>query len=400
MMAWHNSTISSLTIARDRERRGDVLVVVFLRGGADGLNLVVPYADDSYYRARPSLGIRGPNDSKAASAERAIDLDGYFGLNPELEPLHSLFADGKLLLVHGCGSEDQTRSHFEAMATVERGQGRDGGPASGWLARHLMTSSLDEPALLRAVAFGPGLPDSLRGADHAVALRQLDDFRLHVPKNWDAVGLNSTLADLYQNSADEVATAGREALRLLERVAQLDVKHYRPGNSAEYPDTELGRDMRQVACLIRGKLGLEVACLDFGGWDTHFVQGTIHPRLLRELSSGLAAFAQDLGPELNRVTVLVMTEFGRRVYENSSAGTDHGRASCWMLLGDGIAGGRVLADWKGLDSDRLEPPGDVPVTIDYRDILGEVIEKRLGNSHVHEVFPGFSFTSQGVTNGV
>jgi uncharacterized protein (DUF1501 family) len=382
---------------RKREPNGDVLVTIFQRGGADGLNVVVPYGEDAYYKARPTLGVRGPKDSKVAPSERAIDLNGFFGLNPELKPLHPLFAEGKLSFIHGCGSGDQTRSHFEAMATMERGIAQDSGPASGWLARHLVTSPNDDATPLRAVAFGAGLPDALRGSN-AVALNRLDDFRLHFPQNWQTSPLTTALNDVYKNVNDPVGIAGRETLSVLDRVNRLDPAHYKPANSAQYPDSDLGRSLRQVACLIKGGVGLEVACLDSGGWDTHFVQGQLQPGLLRDLGGALAAFAQDLGSTLQRVTVLVMTEFGRRVYENSSLGTDHGRGGVWMALGGSVNGGKVFADWKGLDTDKLEPPGDVPVTIDYRDVLAEVIQKRLHNPNGRDIFPGHQPKLRGITS--
>jgi len=396
-VAWGaGRSVSAFAVApRQREPEGDVLVTIFQRGGADGLNLVVPYAEDAYYRLRPTLAVPSPKDKQASPATRAIDLDGFFGLNPDLKPLYPLFAEGKLAFVHGCGSGDQTRSHFEAMATVERGTARDSGPASGWLARHLMTSPHDASSPLRAVAFGAGLPDALRGAN-AVALHHLEDFRLHFPKNWQTSPLTAALTDLYKNVEDPIGIAGRETLSVLDRVNRLDPAHYKSANGAQYPDSDLGRSLRQVACLIKGGVGLEVACLDAGGWDTHFVQGQIQPGLLRDLGGALAAFAKDLGAALQRVTVLVMTEFGRRAYENSSLGTDHGRGGVWMLLGGGVGGGKVFADWKGLDKDQLEPPGDVPVTIDYRDVLAEVIQKRLRNPNVGDIFPGHQPKGRGV----
>jgi uncharacterized protein (DUF1501 family) len=390
-------SVSAFAVApRKREPKGDVLVTIFQRGGADGLNVVVPYGDDAYYRARPTLGVPSPKNGKAAPSGRAIDLNGFFGLNPELKPLYPLFAEGKLAFVHGCGSGDQTRSHFEAMATMERGIAQDRGPASGWLARHLLTSLRDETTPLRAVAFGAGLPDALRGATSAVALNHLDDFRLHCPQEWKTSPLTTALNDIYREASDPVGVAGRETLSVLDRLNRLNPANYKPAHDAHYPDSDVGRSLRQVACLIKGGVGLEVACLDSGGWDTHFVQREIQPNLLRDLGSALAAFARDLGSTLQRVTVLVMTEFGRRVDENSSLGTDHGRGGVWMILGGSVNGGKVFADWKGLDSDKLEQPGDVPVTIDYRDVLAEVIQKRLHNSNVQDIFSGYQPKSRGV----
>ncbi len=397
-VAWSaGPALAALAAGPRREPEGNVLVTVFQRGGADGLNVVVPYGDDGYYRLRPALAVPAPKDGSAAAAARAVDLDGFFGLHPEMKPLYEWFADGKLAFVHGCGSGDQTRSHFEAMATVERGLAGEAGPASGWLARHLLTSRPQEASPLRAVALGAALPDALRGAAGAVALHHLDDFRLPVPSGWDAAPLTAALADLYDKAADLAGPAGRETLTVLDRLNHLDLAHYRPAHGAEYPDSDFGRGLRQVACLIKGGVGLEAACLDVGGWDTHFVQSQLQPGLLRGLAGGLAAFARDLGPVLRRVTVLVMTEFGRRAYENSSLGTDHGRGGCWMLLGGGVAGGKVYADWKGLADDHLEPPGDLPVTIDYRNILAEVVHTCLGNAAVKEVFPGHEPRYRGVT---
>ncbi|MCC6420618.1 MAG: DUF1501 domain-containing protein [Gemmataceae bacterium] len=380
-----------------REPPGDVLITIFQRGGADGLNVVVPYGDDAYYRLRPTLAIPRPRDGQAAAATRAVDLDGFVGLNPELRPLHPLFAAGQLACIHGCGSGDQTRSHFEAMATVERGSTQGAGPASGWLGRHLVTAPRAQVTPLRALALGTGLPDALRGSAGAVALNRLDDFRLRTAGAAPSSRLAAALSDLYRNTDDPIGGAGQETLAVLDRLNRLAPGSYRPANGAAYPDSDLGRGLRQVACLIKGGVGLEVACLDSGGWDTHFVQGQLQPGLLRDLGGALAALARDLGPRLERVTVLVLTEFGRRAYENSSFGTDHGRGACWLLLGGGIAGGRVFADWRGLETDRLEPPGDLPVTIDYRDVLAEVIHHRLGNPRVADIFPGHRPAYRGVT---
>ncbi len=383
-----SSAVRTLAVEpRRREPPADVLVTIFQRGGADGLNIVVPYADDAYYRLRTALAVAGPKDTRAGQSARALDLNGFFGLTPELRPLYPLYAEGKLAFVHGCGSGDRTRSHFEAMATMERGLAQESGPASGWLARHLITAPGAAATPLRAVAFGPGLPDALRGAAGAVALNRFDDFRLRQPHHQTTAPLLAALRDLYQDAEDPVSVAGRETLAVLERLHRLDPANYRPAHNAVYPDSDLGRGLRQVACLIKGGVGLEVACLDSGGWDTHFVQNQLQPGRLRDLGGSLAALALDLGPALQRVTVVVMTEFGRRAYENSSLGTDHGRGGCWLLLGGGIIGGRVVADWKGLDDDQLEPPGDLPVTIDYRDVLAEILNKRLGNPQVRDVFP-------------
>lgn len=383
----------------ERESERDVLVSIFLRGGADGLNIVVPYGEDAYHRNRQTIGIAAPSDRKKG----ALDLDGFFGLHPALAPLHPFYEQETLALVHATGSGDQTRSHFEAMSTMERGlpDGR-GGTASGWLARHLTSAPGGSRSPLRAVALGSGLPDSLRGATEASALNSLADFSLQLPDSTDherRAILRRALADFYSEGDDAISRAGRETMDVLKTLNRLDPTHYRPAHGAAYPDGELGNGLRQVACLIKGRVGLEVACLDRGGWDTHVAQGGATGWLamqLGEVSKSLAAFARDLGPEMGRVTVVVMTEFGRRVLENSGLGTDHGRAGVMMLLGGGICGGRVFSRWPGLEDDDLEPPGDLRVTTDCRDVLAEIVTRRLHNLNTAAVFPNYTPRFPGV----
>jgi uncharacterized protein (DUF1501 family) len=391
----------------------DALVVLFMRGGADGLNIVAPYGDDHYYRLRPNLALARPNDLKAGKAARALDLNGFFGLHPTLAPLLPFYRAEQLAVVHAIGSGDQTRSHFEAMATMERGIAADTGASSGWLARHLNITAAEGDSPLRAVAISDTMPESLRGATGATALTDLADYRLssptppptgtdnkvhHVhtgnPNRTDAIA--DTLRGLYSTAdagAEALRSAGRETLAALDAVKRLDPAHYRPAPGAVYPDTPLGIGFRQAACLVKGHVGLEVACLDAGGWDTHVAQGRDvgwQPLRLAELGSALAAFATDIGPEMKHVTTMVMTEFGRRAYENTGLGTDHGRAGCMLLLGGGIQGGKVYADWPGLSDAQLDGPGDLRVTTDYRDILAEIVAQRLHNPHLDQIFPDFT----------
>lgn len=390
------------------EPNGDVLVSVFLRGGADGLNIVAPFGDDAYHRARPTLGLGTPKGKTGP-----LDLDGFFGLHPALAPLLPFYKDGTLAVVHACGSGDESRSHFEAMATMERGQrgdqkGQTAGNASGWIARHLASSPAEgggNGSPLRAVAFAAIQPDSLRGATQTTTLNSLADFRLRLPPSVQAPGaadLRNALATLYQSGGnDAVAHAGRETLAVLDTLRRLDPARYKPANGAAYPASDIGNGLRQVACLVKGGVGLEVACLDHGVWDTHIAQGGAtgwQANLLADLSGALAAFARDLGHErLQRVTVLVITEFGRRVEENSGLGTDHGRASALFLLGGNICGGRVFARWPGLEKQQLDPTGDLRVTTDYRDVLAEVVARRLRNDRLSAVFPGYTPRFLGVT---
>lgn len=382
-LAWASRRTALAQIAVDPTNRDQgTLVVVFLRGGADGLNIVVPYGEDAYYRNRPSLGIaRGS----------LADLDGFFGLNPALAPLARHYREGRLAVLHAVGSDDRTRSHFEAMNAMERGlPDVKTGTASGWLARHLAATEPASPSPLRAVAFGSIMPDSLRGGTTAIAIESLEDFRLNFPPESASSEVQARLRDLYRGGKDEMAVAGRETLDVLDTLRRLAPNEYRPSGGATYPDSDLGQGLKQVALLIRAGVGLEVAALDKGGWDTHVAQGSTAgwlTYLLEDLGRSLDAFATDLGPALRKVTVVVMTEFGRRVAENGGLGTDHGRASMMMVLGGGVKGGRVIADWPGLGPDALEGPGDLRVTTDYRNVLAEIL-RRTGRADLGATFPG------------
>lgn len=378
-------------------RRADVLVCLFLRGGADGLNIVVPYGEDAYYRQRPTLAIPAPSDRRRPVAERAIALDDMFALHPALQPLYPLYQEGLLAVVHACGSAERSRSHFEAMSAMERGVAEAKASIhSGWIARHLASTAHQSGSPLRAVAFSNVLPQSLRGSTDAVVLQTLTDFRLALPKEAGVTRveeLQRTLSQLYTGADRQgVQQAAQDTLQILRALQRLAPAHYRPAHGAIYPDSELGRGLQQVAMLIKAGVGLEVACLDRGGWDTHVAQGSTTGWLagnLADLANSLAAFARDLGERMRQVTLVAMTEFGRRVRENSGLGTDHGRASVMFLLGGGVRGGKVYARWRGLEPHQLEEPGDLRVTIDYREVLAELVQKRLGNPHVAQVFPGF-----------
>jgi uncharacterized protein (DUF1501 family) len=374
---------------------GDVLVCVFLRGGADGLHLVAPYGDAGYYSQRPRIAVPRPDDRGAESKRRGVRLDDFFALNPTLAPLHEPFREGRLAVVHAVGSPDRTHSHFEAMTTMERGVSDGSTAATGWLGRHLQPSGGGTPSPLRAIAIGDVLPASLEGALGATAVQSLSQFRLGLPAGWSG-GYRVALAGMYGGEKDELGQAGRETFRLLRAMEQLEPDRYLPQGGALYPESDFGRGLSQIAQLVKAEVGLEVACLDLGGWDSHFGQDTVLEGLMADLAGGLGAFHSDMGERLDRVTVVVMSEFGRRVHENGGLGTDHGQATCFWLMGGGVRGGRVVADWPGLASDRLEGPGDLRVTIDYRDLLAEVVAKRLRNPAWQGVFPGHEPQFRGV----
>ena len=395
-----NSALAQVAV-NPKPSSDKVLVVLFLRGGADGLSIVVPYGEDNYYRGRPNLKVDSPRDKRASEASRAIDLDGFFGLNPLLRPLLPFYERGELLPLHAVGSNDPTRSHFQAMAAMEKGLAAEGaGPSTGWVARYLTETHARSSSPLRAVAFGEVLPDSLRGAPRAIVLQRLEEFRLAVNDS-ERASAERALAKLYGTGRDEISQAGRDTLATIDALNRLDAKTYKPSGGAIYPVSDLANGLKQVALLVKAGLGLEVACLDKGGWDTHVTQGVSIangqnlgpvgglPGLIDDLGKSLAAFATDLGPDLQRVTLVVMTEFGRRVIENNALGTDHGRASTAFVLGGGVKGGRVVSNWPGLATSKLDSVGDLRVGVDYRDLLTAVLRQHSGKAP-EGVFPDFT----------
>lgn len=372
---------------------GDVLIAVFLRGAADALNMIVPHGDEAYYKLRPTLGIPRPNDRRASAPNRAVDLDGFFGLHPSLRPLLPAWQAGALAFIHACGAPDESRSHFKAMALMERGVEDERGPASGWIGRHLVSLDTGNHSPLRAVALGEIPQRSLSGTIPVTALRSIGDF--HLAGDPQALLQMQTALNALYAGSDPVSRVGQETLEILNTLQKTDPLAHHPPNDAAYPDSEFGMGLQQIAALIRAEVGLEVAAIDIGGWDTHFAQGASEGQmaeLMRNLATGLAAFYADLRDFADRLTLVVMSEFGRRASENGSLGTDHGHGSVMFLLGGHVNGGRVHGEWPRLGEGQLVGPGDLAVTTDYRDVLGEVCLRRLGNPALAEVFPGFDVT--------
>lgn len=361
---------------------GPVLVSVFLRGAADGLSIVIPYADDDYYRLRSSIAIPRPG-----LAGGAIDLDGRFGLHPRLAPLKAAFDAGELALLHAVGSPHGTRSHFEAQDYMETAAPGERAPSQGWLARYLKSRPARGPELLRALALTARAPLSLRGYPNAIVAPNLSDFRLDAGEPLQPL-LTRGFERLYRpDSADLPERAGAQALDasgLLRRTL-------RGKRSGGYPRG--ARDFADLARLIKANVGVETACIDVGGWDTHRAQGRSEggdlPRQLDRLGRALAAFRADLGADFERVLIVVMTEFGRTVRENGTGGTDHGHGSVMLLLGGSVKGGRVFGDFPGLADDKLHERRDLAVTTDFRDVLAEVCERHLGANDVARIFPGY-----------
>jgi uncharacterized protein (DUF1501 family) len=370
--------------------RGDTLVVVFLRGAADVLNMVVPHGEDAYYQLRPSLGIARPDDSNTKKEDRTVDLDGFFGFHPTMQPLIEAWQSEYLAIIHACGAPDESRSHFKAMELMERGVDDERGPASGWIGRHLATLNTGNSSPLRAVGMGTRPQRSLSGSVPVSALRSIADFHL----GGDPRALQQMRAALSTVYQDDVL--GQDTLSIMDTLQKLDPANYQSPN---YPDTEFGMALKQTAMLIKADVGLEVSAIDLGGWDTHFAQGSasgLMPNLMKDLAEGLAAFHADMADHMNQLTTVTMSEFGRRASENGSLGTDHGHGSMMMVMGGNVNGGKVHGQWPGMAEGQLIGPGDLAVTTDYRDVLSEILTKRLNNPATGEIFPDFQPKIQNV----
>lgn len=378
----------------------DVIVSIFLRGGADGLSLCVPFGDPLYYSGRPTIAIPRPDST---SAQRAIALDNFFGFPQGMRFLVPAYQAGNLLVVHGAGLTFNTRSHFDAQHFIELGKANDNSVNTGWLGRHLaMSSPMKNGASLRAVTISDGLAETLKGSPQALPIPD--------PANYGIAGSTATrsarqdwLAADYGESIDPAKTAALDAINTINMLRSLNVAGYQPANGAVYPNTGLGRGLRNSAALIKADIGVEALHLDIGGWDTHTQQDPIAGSMnntMTQLSGALGAFWQDcIASGLTQnVTVVVVSEFGRNVRENGSRGTDHGRGTAMFAMGRGIAGGRVLTNnWRPLAQENLADRQDLQVTIDHRDILAEIVQNRLGNTNLGVVFPGYTPVMRGVT---
>jgi uncharacterized protein (DUF1501 family) len=377
------------------ESPADVLVCIFLRGGLDGLNAVPPMFEAEYYRKRPELAVP---ENQSGDESTSIDLDGRFGLHPALAPLKDVWDAGHLAIIHAVGSPDPTHSHFDAMDFMERGTPGEKSIPTGWIGRHLNTAPWQNESLLRAVGMGGIRQTSLRGPVPVTSLQSIADFHLQGDVS-QLASLQQTLSSLYETGGD-LAQAAQNTLDAIEILSRVDVSSYDPGNAAEYPEGEFGLALSQVAQLAKAQVGLEVACIDIGGFDTHANEGVtegILPSLLGEFGNGLKALYLDTRDLSQEVTVIVMSEFGRRLAENASRGTDHGHGNIMLTLGPGVNGGAVYTQWPGLSPEQLYGPGDLDVTTDFRDVLAELVTRRLANAvSVAEVFPGYTPDLKGI----
>jgi uncharacterized protein (DUF1501 family) len=380
---------------KTRAPRGDVLICIFLRGGADGLNIIVPHGENAYYEARPAINIARPDDSKADITNKALDLDGFFGLHPALSPLLPIFKGNQLVAVHATGSPDPTRSHFDAMDFMERGTPGSHALTTGWLGRHLASLDTGTNAPLRAIGWGSSLQQSLRGSISATAIQSIVDYHLRGRKE-AADEMLAALNALYAADPAALKTAAEQTNAVLDLVSRVNVASYKAANGAQYDDNnEFDLALMQTAALIKADVGLEVAAIDLGGWDTHQNETADLAKELSGLGKGLAAFHADMGDAMQNITIVVMSEFGRRVQENASGGTDHGHGNMMLVMGGHVASKAVIAQWPGLSDDKLVN-GDLAITIDYRDVLSEILTTRLNNPAVDAVFPDFKPTPRGI----
>lgn len=360
---------------------GDTLVLVFQRGGMDALNAVVPHADSNYYRLRPNLAIPRPGTGATA----ALDLDGFFGFHPSLAPLMPLYQSGKLAVVHATGFQNDSRSHFECQDRVERASLNLLDVQDGWLNRHLQAIGVG--AAFQGMGIGTTLQGTVRGPAPVIGLSNIAAFALRTSS-----GRKQAIADAFHGLYDAesaLSLSARQALGAVDELALANPAQFPVEGGASYPTTMFGNQMREVAQLIKANLGLRVVCLDIGGWDHHANEATLIAALLDELGRTLAAFDTDLGARMANVSVVTMTEFGRRAAENASAGCDHGLGFAMFLLGGGVVGRTVYRDWPGLADSQLVR-GDLGITIDYRTVLAELLERRLGGTDLAHVFPGYT----------
>jgi uncharacterized protein (DUF1501 family) len=373
-------TRTALAAAGRRSRR---LIAIFQRGAVDGLSVVVPFGERDYYGARPSIAIPRPG-----AAEGALDLDGFFGLNPRLAPLKPLWDRRELAIVHACGSPDATRSHFDAQDYMETGTPGVKSTGDGWLNRYLQARRSQQDTAFRAVALTPQLPRMLQGPAPAVAMNQIARFGVQN----DAA--SASFEAQYQAAADRILNGtGREAFDAMKTLKSADPARYEPEHGAEYPRSAFGQALRQIAQLTKADVGLEVAFAEVGGWDTHVNQGSAQGQLaarLDDFARSIAALTADLGDRMADTVVLTMSEFGRAVSENGNRGTDHGHGNAMLIIGGGVRGGRVHGKWPGLSRDQRYEGRDLAITTDFRDVFAEIVVRHLGLDDVRPVFPGYA----------
>jgi len=374
------SIYAEMTTAAANKKK---LVVIFQRGACDGLNVVVPHAEKNYYSMRPSIAIK---------ESEVIDLNGFFGLHPQMAAFKPLYDQGHLAIIHAAGSNDPSRSHFDAQDYMESGTPGVKVTPDGWLNRALQAETLaDKPSAFRAVALGTQVPRTLQGKIPAIAVANLNDFSV-AGKGPQTSPISNAFQAMYDESSDSVLHGtGQETFEAVKMLKAANPAHYQPAAGIVYPNTAFGNSLKQVAQLLKANLGVEAAFSDIGGWDTHQNQGAATGQLanrLKEFSDTIAAFWNDMGADSENITLVTMSEFGRTARQNGTGGTDHGHANVMFVLGGSVRGGKVYGKWPGLSNEQLNEGRDLKVTTDFRNVLGEAAYRTLGSRNMDLVFPG------------
>ncbi len=405
--------VTRMAAAGTSRRR--LLITIFQRGAADGLNMVVPFAEPGYYAARPTIAVPQPGGAREGAA---LDLDGFFGLHPRLAPLLPLWQQRSLAIVHACGSHDPTRSHFDAQDYMETGTPGVKSTSDGWLNRVLRAGrqadrgapvspadrdgsnragdagrvgAPDHASPFRAVALGPQLPRMLQGTAPALALTDVTRFGVR-----GGAATRASFEAAYAAAADRVLQrTGRDAFDAVRQLEAAAPGRYRPGNGAVYPRSAYGQALQQIAQLAKADVGLEIAFAESTQWDHHANEGGATGQLanrLDDFAHGIAALVTDLGSRMQDVVILTMSEFGRAVAENGNRGTDHGHANAMFIAGGPVRGGTVYGRWPGLSPAQRHDGRDLAVTTDFRDVFGEIAVRHLGVHDASAVFPGYAIS--------
>lgn len=390
------SVMAEATTAAANNKR---LVVLFQRGAADGLNIVVPFQEKNYYSMRPSIAIK---------QQDVLDLNGFFGLHPSLAAFKPLYDQGHLAIIHAAGSTDSSRSHFDAQDYMESGTPGVKSTQDGWLNRALLNGPAPDgpggkPSAFRAVALGTQVPRTLQGKLPAIAVSNLADFSVG-GKGPQTSSISNAFQAMYDESSDAVLHGtGQETFEAVKMLKAADPAKYAPAAGVNYPNGPFGNSLKQIAQLMKANLGVEAAFSDIGGWDTHQNQGAATGQLanrLTEFANGIAAFWKDMGDDAENITLVTMSEFGRTARQNGTGGTDHGHANVMFVLGGQVNGGKVYGKWPGLDNSQLNEGRDLAVTTDFRRVLGEAAYKTLGAKNLEAVFPGAKLTPSEFLNFV
>ena len=381
-------------IAAQGAERRKLLIVVFQRGAVDGLNMVVPYGDAGYQRARPSIAIARPG-----SADGAIDLDGFFGLHPRMSSFKPLWDRGQLAIVHAAGSHDTTRSHFDAQDYMESATPGVKSTKDGWLNRYLQGSGVGDQGSgsqgagnpLRGIALTKQMPRSMQGAAPALAIGSTEDFTVA------DMSARTSFEEIYAAAQQDQALRGAagDAFDAMRTLARKTAGRYQPAARVSYPRSPFGQATQEIARLAKSDVGLEIAFAESTQWDHHVNQGAATGQManrLDDFSRGIAALSADLGDRMADTVILTMSEFGRAVAENGSRGTDHGHGNAMFVIGGGVKGGHVYGTWPGLGIEQRFERRDLAVTTDFRDVFGEVLIKHLGapSRTTASVFPGYA----------